>query len=306
MLRRPLLLLARSELVREAVAASRGVRRFVGGDAVEDAVAATAALAERGMLASVDFLGDGRDDCREVEDVVEAYLELLRRLADGGLGRQAEVAVRLSAIGARGPDHGDKVARDNALIICAAARQAGTAVTLDAEDHASTDLTLQTLHELRKDYPETGVVLQACLRRTEADCRHLAYEGSRVRLRQGSEEPLEVAYCDKAEIDRSFVRCLKILMAGRGYPMVATHDPRLIEIALALAARHGREPGTYELQLVHGLRPRQQERLAEAGETVRVYVPYGREWTGYLLRTLADRPADLPSFLRSLVPTLGR
>lgn len=304
MVRRSLLLLARCERVRAAVAASDGERQFVAGEAVEDAVLATASLAERGLLASVDFLGDGSGDWGAAEAVVDAYLELLRRLSDSGLARKAEVAVRLSAIGSRRADHGAKLAREHALTICRAARQAGTAVSLDAEDHASTDLTLLTLHELRKDYPETGVVLQACLRRTEADCRDLAYEGSRVRLRQGADEPTEVAYRDKTEIDRSFVRCLKILMAGRGYPMVATHDPRLLEIALALAARHGREPGTYELQFVHGLRLREQERLAAAGETVRVYVPYGREWYGYLLRTLADRPADLPSFVRSLVPTV--
>ena len=170
------------------------------------------------------------------------------------------------------------------------------------EDHTTTDSTLGILRELRKDFPETGAVLQAYLRRTEADCRDLAYEGSRVRLCKGAyNEPESVAFQDKHEVDQSYVRCLKVLMAGHGYPMVATHDPRLIEIAGALADRYDRPQGSYEYQMLFGIRPDEQRRLAEAGEQVRVYVPYGEEWYGYLMRRLAERPANLTFFLRSLI-----
>ncbi|RYE74744.1 MAG: proline dehydrogenase, partial [Myxococcales bacterium] len=128
--------------------------------------------------------------------------------------------------------------------------------------------------------------------------------GSRVRLCKGAyAEPDEVAFADKADIDKSYVRCLKILMAGQGYPMVATHDPRMIRIGSALARRFGRAPGTYEFQMLYGIRPDEQRRLAEAGETMRVYVPYGAEWYGYLMRRLAERPANLSFFLRSLIST---
>jgi proline dehydrogenase len=170
------------------------------------------------------------------------------------------------------------------------------------EDHTTTDETLETLRELRKDFPETGAVLQAYLHRTEDDCRALAYEGSRVRLCKGAySEPDTVAFQDRHEVDRAYVRCLKVLMAGHGYPMVATHDPRMIRIAGAFATRFDRAPGTYEYQMLFGIRTDEQKRLAGAGERMRVYVPYGQEWYGYLMRRLAERPSNLTFFLRSLL-----
>ena len=168
------------------------------------------------------------------------------------------------------------------------------------EDHTTTDSTLGILRELRKDFPETGAVLQAYLHRTEADCRDLAYEGSRVRLCKGAyNEPESVAFQDKHDVDKSYVRCLKVLMAGQGYPMIATHDPRMVDIAGALATRNGRAQGSYEYQMLFGIRPDEQKRLADAGEKVRVYVPYGQEWYGYLMRRLAERPSQ-PHVLRPL------
>ncbi len=205
-----------------------------------------------------------------------AYLDLLEGLSHAGLARNAEVSVKLSAIGQALPEIGPKLATENARRICRAARNAGTTVTLDMEDHTTTDRTLATLRELRKDFPETGAVVQAYLYRTEQDCRALAHEGSRVRLCKGAyNEPEEVAYQDRHDVDKSYVRCLKVLMAGEGYPMVATHDPRLVKIASALATRNGRMPGTYEFQMLFGIRGEEQKRLAEAGEKVRVYLPYG-------------------------------
>jgi proline dehydrogenase len=145
-------------------------------------------------------------------------------------------------------------------------------------------------------------VLQAMLRRTEADCRALAYEGSRVRLCKGAYmEPEQVAFQDRLDVDKSFVRCLKVLLGGQGYPMIATHDPRMVQIASSLASRFGRRPGTYEFQMLYGIRPEEQKRLAAVGETVRVYIPYGTEWYGYLMRRLAEKPQNLAFFARSLV-----
>ena len=170
------------------------------------------------------------------------------------------------------------------------------------EDHTTTDSTLSILRDLRKDFPETGAVLQSYLHRTEADCRALAYEGSRVRLCKGAyNEPDDVAFQDKTEVDKSYVRCLKVLLSGQGYPMIATHDPRMVEIASSLSSRYGRPQGSYEFQMLYGIRPEEQRRLAAAGETVRVYLPYGEEWYGYLMRRLAERPQNLSFFLRSLI-----
>ena len=214
--------------------------------------------------------------------------------------------MKLSAIGQALPDTvaggGHKIALENARAICRAARNAGTTVTLDMEDHTTIDSTLAILRELRKDFPETGAVLQAYLHRTEGDCRALAYEGSRVRLCKGAyQEPESVAFQDRLDVDRAYVRCLKVLLAGQGYPMIATHDPRMVEIASSLVSRYGRAQGSYEFQMLYGCRPEEQRRLAESGETVRVYLPYGQEWYGYLMRRLAERPQNLSFFAKSLV-----
>jgi proline dehydrogenase len=306
LLRQPILLLSRSGGVKKLVSTlpvtSGIVTGYVPGETTTDAVDATAGLVEDGLTVTLDFLGEDTLDVEQAEATVAAYVELLKDLADRGLARHAEVSVKLSAIGQALPEVGDKVALENARTICRAARNAGTTVTLDMEDHTTTDRTLAVLRDLRKDFPETGAVLQAYLHRTEADCRTLAHEGSRVRLCKGAyNEPDEVAFQDKIDVDKSYVRCLKVLLGGSGYPMIATHDPRMVAIAASLASRYGRSPGTYEYQMLYGIRPDEQRRLAAAGETVRVYVPYGQEWYGYLMRRLAERPQNLTFFLRSLV-----
>jgi proline dehydrogenase len=305
-LRQPLLMLARSHKVKDLVTtlpvSSSIVAGYVPGETTADAVRATRELIESGLHVTLDFLGEDTLDREQADRTVAAYVDVLRGLTEQGLSRNAEVSVKLSAVGQALPDEGEKVALENARMICQAARNAGTTVTLDMEDHTTTDSTLGILRELRKDFPETGAVLQAYLRRTEADCRDLAYEGSRVRLCKGAyNEPESVAFQDKHEVDKAYVRCLKILMAGQGYPMVASHDPRMVDIAGALATRYGRAQGSYEYQMLFGIRPDEQRRLAEAGEKVRVYVPYGQEWYGYLMRRLAERPSNLTFFLRSLV-----
>jgi proline dehydrogenase len=305
-LRQPLLLLARSSTVKNLVStmpvSSGIVDRFVPGETTAAAVDATRDLVESGLHVTLDFLGEDTLDREQADHTVAAYLEVLSALCEQRLARNAEVSVKLSAIGQALPGDGEKLALDNARTICNAARNAGTTVTLDMEDHTTTDSTLGILRELREDFPETGAVLQAYLHRTESDCRDLAYEGSRVRLCKGAyKEPESVAYQDKGEVDRSYVRCLKALMAGSGYPMIASHDPRLVDIAGTLATRYERTQGSYEFQMLYGIRPDEQQRLAEAGEKVRVYLPYGNEWYGYLMRRMAERPSNLRFFLRSLV-----
>ena len=299
MLRSVILAAARNEVVHRLVAGAplsrRVVARFVAGESVEDAVRASRALTGKGLLVSLDHLGEDTADLDSAVNTVRAYLDVLRRLAGANLTARGrvEVSVKLSAVGQR---IDDELALKGARSICAAAQAAGTTVTLDMEDHTTTDRTLRTLALLRKDFPRTGAVLQAYLHRTEDDCRALALEGSRVRLCKGAyREPDSVAYQSRAEVDASFRRCLDVLMAGPGYPMVATHDPALIAHAVA-----ARAPGTFELQMLYGIRPTEQERLVAAGHAVRVYVPYGSQWYGYLMRRLAERPANLTFFLRAL------
>jgi proline dehydrogenase len=302
-LRSSILAASRNDLVRRTVAGapiSRGVvARYIAGEQVEDAVRAAAELERDGLAVTLDRLGEDVLDAGQAADTVRAYVVLLDQLAAAGLtaGGRCEISVKLTAVGQA--IH-EKLALEGARTICEAARAAGTTVTLDMEDHTTTDSTLGILRDLRVDFPGTGAVLQSYLRRTEGDCRDLATAGSRVRLCKGAyQEPEAVAFQSTGEVDRSYVRCMKVLFAGEGYPMLATHDPRLVEIGAHLAG--DRPADSWEFQMLYGIRPAEQLRLVEAGRTVRVYVPYGDEWYGYMMRRMAERPANLSFFLRSLV-----
>ncbi|MEU0792773.1 proline dehydrogenase family protein [Amycolatopsis sp. NPDC005961] len=305
MLRAPLLAAARSKGIRrlvEAVPATRSVvRRFVAGSETADAVRVARELAADGRRITLDHLGEDTTDAAQAASTVAAYEAVLSALAAEGLASGADVSVKLSAVGQFLPSNGEDVALENARKICAAADAVGATVTLDMEDHTTTDSTLGILRELRGEYPWVGAVLQAYLRRTEQDCRELSGPGSRVRLCKGAyAEPETVAFQEKSEVDKSYVRCLRVLMAGAGYPMVASHDPRMIEIAGALAIENGRKDDDHEFQMLYGIRPEEQGRIAAAGSRMRVYVPYGDEWYGYFMRRLAERPANLAFFLRGL------
>jgi proline dehydrogenase len=296
-------------LVSNAPVSRSVVRRFVGGAGAAAAVGAASALVENGLHVTLDHLGEDTADADQAAAVAGEYLALLQALDRAGLAERlgpltarAEVSIKLSAIGQALPGDGDKIALEHARRICAAARDAGATVTLDMEDHTTTDSTLAALAELRVDFPETGGVLQSYLRRTEGDCRDLAGAGSRVRLCKGAyREPASVAYQDDFDVDLSYVRCTNILLSGTGYPMFATHDPRLVAVARERAKFHGKGRHEYELQMLYGVRPSEQRRLAGEGETVRVYIPYGSDWYSYLMRRLAERPSNLSFFLRSLV-----
>lgn len=305
-LRSLILAAADNDAVRTAVATAPVtrdlVRRFVAGESTDDALRVTRQLLSAGLVVTLDHLGEHVTNADTAERTVQAYLELLDRLHAEGMATGAEVSVKLSALSPPGMGQAldEPFALRNVSRVCAAAEQAGAAVTVDAEDHTTTDSTLRILAELRRTWPATAAVLQAALRRTEDDCRALG--GSRVRLCKGAyAEPEEVAFGSAHEVDRSYVRCANVLLSGSGYPMFATHDPRLIDLVGEQARRHGRAPGGYEYQMLYGVRPDEQRRLAAAGKTVRVYVPYGSDWYGYLMRRLAERPANVAFFLRSLV-----
>jgi proline dehydrogenase len=174
-------------------------------------------------------------------------------------------------------------------------------VTVDAEDHTTTDSTLSIVRELRTEFDWLGTVLQAYLERTEADCAEFAASGARIRLCKGAyDEPASVAYRDPAEVTDSYLRCLEILMRGNGYPMVASHDPAIIAAVPGLAREFTRGTDAFEYQMLYGIRDGEQRRLAAEGNHVRVYVPFGSQWYGYFVRRLAERPANLMFFLRAL------
>ncbi|MFI5840655.1 proline dehydrogenase family protein [Catenuloplanes sp. NPDC051500] len=273
-------------------------RRFIAGEAGADAVRVAAELAADGLSTTVEYLGPETTTEEQAQATRDEYRLLLRRISEAGLAESAEVSVKLSALG-RSVD--EQLARELARDVCAAAADAGTTVTLDMEEHTATDTVIDTLEKLRGDYPSTGVALQAYLRRTEADCRELSFAGSRVRLCKGAyPEPESVAWQTALDVDKSFVRCLNALLSGPSYPMVATHDARLIAIAEDRARWFDRVAGDFEFQMLHGVRPAEQSRLAAEGYTVRIYLPYGPHWYGYLARRLAERPANAAFLGRSL------
>lgn len=309
LLRKPILALSASDRVRNLTTATPMTRsvvdRFVAGESTATAVAAVAALRADGLQVSMDHLGENTTDTATADGAVAAYLELIGALGEAGLAAGAELSVKLSAVGQAltGTD-GSRYALAGARKIAEAAYAVGARMTLDMEDHTTIDSTLDTLDTIRQDHPDVGVAIQAMLLRTPKDLAGLTGAGSRVRLVKGAyDEPAAVAFSDSRQVDLAYVRALKVLMAGNGYPMVGSHDPRMIAIAGKLAADNGRGPQSYEHQMLYGIRPDEQRRLRAAGKTVRVYVPYGSDWYGYFTRRLAERPANLLFFLRSL---LGR
>lgn len=282
----------------------RVVERFVPGETETDVLAAIDASLRDGLSVTIDHLGEDTTDEAQATATVEAYLSLLQSMSrlstptPGGL----EVSLKLTALGQLLPRHGRKIAEENAHTICAAARQAGVLVTVDAEDHRSVDERLDVVRTLRREFYDLGTVLQAYLRRTEDDCRDAAANGARIRLCKGAyAEPPTVAFTERTQIDEAYLRCLRILMKGNGYPMVASHDPVIIGAAAELAIESDRLPDSWEHQMLYGIRSDEQRRLVADGRRVRVYIPYGAQWYGYFVRRLAEKPANLTFFLRSLV-----
>jgi proline dehydrogenase len=310
MLRRTLLAASGStgirRVVTEAPVTRNVVDRFVAGETTADAVAVTGRLHGDGLLVSLDHLGEDTTEPEHAADVAREYEDLLGRLAGagltgGGTASSAEVSVKPTAVGLRLSPNGEKTATANIARICAAARDAGATVTIDMEDEQAVEPTLRIAAELRADFPDLGCVIQSYLRRSEGDCAALAEAGARVRLCKGAySAPADAGFTSARDVDRSYAACLRILMSGPGYTMVATHDPRLLRIAGAQAVLNNRPHGSYELQMLYGVRPAEQRRLAAAGERMRVYVPYGSDWYGYLVRRLAERPANVAFFLRAL------
>ena len=332
MLRRALLAASGSDQVRRLLTGTSATRamvaRYVAGETVDDAVRVAGQLRAAGLLVTLDYLGEDTTNEAQAAAVADEYVALLGKLSAAGLtsGGAVEVSVKPTAVGLLLGDReaqggggagggvlgggvldegtlGEKIAAGHLDRIAAAAAAAGTSVTIDAEDHRTTDVTLRIAGAIRARYPEVGSVVQTALRRTEADARALAVPGTRVRLCKGAyKEPASVAFTDRHEIDKSYARCLRVLMEGSGYPMIATHDPRLVRITAALGLR--RDPGSFEYQMLYGIRADEQAQLAASGARVRVYVPYGRDWYGYLVRRLAERPASVGLLARSLVPSI--
>jgi proline dehydrogenase len=275
----------------------RMVRRFVPGDRLEDALMVLERLREQGMRWTVDVLGESVSSQEMAIAAADRYIRTLDALAERGL--EANVSLKLTQMGL---DIDPDFCRLNVSRVVDRAAQVGAFVRIDMEDHTKTEATLEIVRTLHARYTEVGAVIQSYLHRSAADVERLIEERIRVRLCKGAyDEPPTVAFRSREEVDESYRLLMERLLLEGRYPALATHDERLIDLALRFAEEHGIGPERYEFQMLYGVRRDLQERLVEMGQTVRVYVPYGTEWYPYYMRRLAERPANVIFLLVSVL-----
>ncbi len=278
--------------------------RFVAGETIADVIRVTGDLNRQGLLATLDYLGESVTDPQEARQARDEILRLLDAIHDSKLS--AGVSVKPSQLGlAIDP----ALALDNMRQILQRARQVGLFVRMDMEDSSLVDATLNVYRTLRQEdgFDNTGVVIQSYLYRSEEDVCQLIDMGASVRLCKGAYmEPPEIAFPLKKDTDDNFVKLMKLLLGpqarhNKAHAAMATHDDAMIDATIAFARQQGLATDAYELQMLHGVRRELQTRLAAQGHRVRVYVPYGTTWYPYLMRRLAERPANLWFFVSNLV-----
>jgi proline dehydrogenase len=275
-----------------------GAARFVAGETLDDAVPVLRRLNESGLLTNTTLLGEGVRDEAETRVVVGAYREVLDRIHAEGL--RTNLAVKLTHLGL---SIDEELARGNLAELVEHAAQRGNFVRIDMEESRHVDATLRIYRALREAAHENvGTVLQSYLFRSEDDLAALLPLAPNLRLVKGAYlEPAEVAYPRKADVDAAYVRLLEASLAGEGFTAVATHDETLIEHAIAFTSECGIPKERFQFQMLYGVRPRLQLDLVGRGFGVLVATPYGPEWYRYLMRRLAERPANLLFLLRNLV-----
>lgn len=289
-----MLFLSESSVARAVVThapfARSAARRFVAGETIDEAMAAAKELNAAGMTITLDYLGESVSDKAEATQAADTYLEIIDAIVREEI--DGNVSLKLTQMG---QDIEEVFVRDNVSRVLERAAAHEMFVRFDME---SSDYTQRTL-----DFFETlwdagtrncGIVLQSMLRRTEADTKWANERGVRVRLCKGAYmEPEEVAYPDKKDVDANFVRCTKLLLDEGTYPGIATHDEAMIEATVEHARTHGIDPSTFEFQMLYGVRRDIQEQLVNDGWRVRIYVPFGNAWYPYLMRRMAERPANM-------------
>jgi proline dehydrogenase len=271
-------------------------KRFVAGETLEDAISATRALNAKGMLVTLDHLGENVHTEADAAKATQAYLDLLDRIAQTGV--KSNASLKLTQLGL---DVGEAVCMTNMRHILTRAAQHGNFIRIDMESTAYTERTLRIFRTLRDEYGfrNVGVVIQSYLRRSESDMRDLAAEGANVRLCKGAyKEPPELAFPEKPDVDASYVRLMQDYLseparATGAYIGVATHDDKMIAATQAYATQHHIPKDRFEFQMLYGIRPQRQQQLVAEGYKMRVYVPYGTEWYPYFMRRLAERPANV-------------
>lgn len=302
MLTRSLLLhLSARPSVRNFMLRSRVARavalRFVAGETVEDALRAARAVEDAGFSATLDYLGEHLHSDAEAATARDVYLRLLDEIRDRRLN--ANVSVKLTQLGL---DLSTENCRERLKAVVARAAACGNFVRVDMEGSAYTERTLELVRAVHRSFENIGAVIQSYLQRSERDAEQLLAERIRIRLVKGAyDEPPEVAYPDKADVDATFLRLMRRLLSSGLYHAIATHDPRMLRATVEYARQQRITPDRFEFQMLYGIRRDLQARLLRQGYRMRTYIPFGGQWFPYLTRRLAERPANLLFFLRHLL-----
>ncbi len=301
-LRHALLTLSQSGTARRLVTRSPifrpAVRRFIAGDTLDEALPVVAGLNRRGLLATLDVLGEATATEADARSAAGAYAEVLGTIARSGL--QTNVSLKLSQLGLDiSPDLAVELLGD----VARRAAGFGNFVRVDIEDSTRLRATLQVFDRVWEGGRQNvGIALQAYLYRTPQDVERYVAQGVNIRLCKGAyDEPPEIAFPRKADVDRQYARLTERLLTGGTYAAIATHDESLIAHARAIAAAQAIPPTRFEFQMLHGIRRDLQEALARQGYRVRIYVPFGLHWYPYFMRRLAERPANVLFLARNLI-----
>lgn len=264
-------------------------RRFIAGDSLEDAVRAVRAINAEGFDATLDCLGESVHDASAAAEACEVYLGILNRLAAEGL--RSHVSIKLTQLGMA---IDEQLALRHLRDLCERAKQHHNFIRIDMESSAYTETTMRIFRTVNEPRDVLGMVIQSYLRRSARDVEELVHWGARVRLVKGAyQEPPDLAYPNKKDVDANFVKLTEMLLASGQYHAIATHDDRMIEATKEMAAARGLGKDKFEFQMLYGIRRQLQRDLLQQGFRVRVYVPYGKQWYAYFMRRLAERPANL-------------
>ena len=293
MLKGTLLYLAQNGNVRNFVVhnrATRGVsRRFVAGEVLDDAVEATRVLNKQGMHVSLDHLGENVSDAKEATSAAQDYINILDRIKQAGV--DANISIKLTALGL---DISQELCEQNLIRILEHAQQFPIFVRIDMEGSAYTEQTVDITLRMHERFEHVGTVIQSCMYSSKKDTEQLIAQGVRVRLVKGAyKEPKSVAFQNKSEVDHNYVRLMTMLLLHGNYPAIATHDEAIINATCKYARDNGISKAAFEFQMLYGIRRDLQEKLVSQGYNMRVYVPYGSQWYPYLIRRMAERPANL-------------
>jgi proline dehydrogenase len=276
------------------------VRRFVAGETLDEALVVIERLRDAGFRTTVDVLGESVHAPDAARAAAASYLETLDALAARGLDRN--VSLKLSQMG-QAIDR--SLCRENLSAVLTRAAEREAFVRIDAEDHSTTDATHDLWHDLRHinaGHGDSGLVIQAALRRSGDDVTRLIRERARVRLCKGAyHEPASVAWQERPDVDAAYRWLMERLLLEGAFPAVATHDERIIRRTIEFARREGILPDRFEFQMLYGIRRDLQDRLLRDGWGVRIYVPYGKDWYPYFMRRLAERPGNVTFLLRSIL-----